>query len=154
MPFDAVGDAVRRGGRRGGADAALLIHEGQLTYADDGFALVVDLGAWWRDRTGLPLPLGLNAARRDLGDDGLAAVARHLRDSIRLGLENRAEALAYALRYARGLPARTADRFVGMYVNDETLRLSDRPRAAARRLLDEAASAGFVPATEIAFVDP
>lgn len=150
LPFDAVTGALASGA----ADAALLIHEGQVTFAADGLHAVVDLGDWWRGRTGLPLPLGLNAARRDLGAAGLARVARHIRESIRIGLERRDEALDHALRYGRGLGRDLADRFVGMYVNGETVSLSEAARGAARRLLAEAAEADLVPRVEPEFVDP
>lgn len=150
VPFDRVGDEVRAGR----AAAGLLIHEGQLTFEADGFVQIVDLGAWWRDRTGLPLPLGVNAVRRDLGAEGIARVAGHLRESIRIGRARRAEALAHALRFSRGLDPVAADRFVGMYVNDETERLSADARLGARRLLSEAAEAGLVRRVEVEFIDP
>jgi 1,4-dihydroxy-6-naphthoate synthase len=149
LPFDTIMDTVRAGE----ADAGLIIHEGQLTYAGEGFRQLVDLGAWWRDRTGLPLPLGVNAIRRDLPDDVQRAASRALQDSIRCGLTNRREALAYALQFARGLEAATADEFVGMYVNDWTVSMGERGRCAIRTFLQEGADRGFVPGPpDIAFV--
>jgi 1,4-dihydroxy-6-naphthoate synthase len=129
LPFDRVLDEVVSGR----AQAGLLIHEGQLTYADAGLHKLLDLGAWWQQETGLPLPLGLVAARRDL--ERLADVSAVLREAIDAGLENRAEALAYASGFGRGIDAATADEFVAMYVNDLTLDVGDRGRAAVERLL-------------------
>jgi 1,4-dihydroxy-6-naphthoate synthase len=117
IPFDRIGDAVRAGQ----VDAGLLIHEGQLTYADDGFHLWQDLGAWWLADTGLPLPLGGNVVRRDLGPAVTAQVARDLRASIEYALEHRAPALAHASRFNRGIGEEKTDRFVGMYVNQWTV---------------------------------
>jgi 1,4-dihydroxy-6-naphthoate synthase len=130
---------------RGDFDAGLIIHEGQLTYEKDGLHLVVDLGVWWQERTGLPLPLGGNAVRRDLGDEHCREIARIVRASIGYGLEHRQEAVEYALRYGRGLDHDLADRFVGMYVNDWTLDYGQRGREAVQRLLREGAAAGIVP---------
>lgn len=142
MPFDQIQDAVREGH----AQAGLLIHEGQLTYQSEGLRKVVDLGEWWSDRTGgLPLPLGGNVIRRDLGSEHLARLSTLLRDSIAYGLQHRSEALDYALKYGRGLDRAKADRFVGMYVNDLTLDYGERGRLAVERLLDEAQEAGIVP---------
>jgi len=124
--------------------AGLLIHEGQLTYATGGLKLVVDLGRWWMERTGLPLPLGGNAIRRDLGAAACREIAGIVRASIRYGLEHRAQAVQYALRYGRGLDTELADRFVGMYVNEWTLDYGGRGREAVRRLLREGAAAGLV----------
>jgi 1,4-dihydroxy-6-naphthoate synthase len=129
LPFDRVLDEVASGR----AQAGLLIHEGQLTYADAGLHKLLDLGAWWQQETGLPLPLGLVAARRDL--ERLPDVSAVLREAIDAGLENRAEALAYASGFGRGIDAETADGFVAMYVNDLTLDVGDRGRAAVERLL-------------------
>jgi 1,4-dihydroxy-6-naphthoate synthase len=123
----------------------LLIHEGQLTYADDGFHLWQDLGAWWLEETGLPLPLGGNVVRRDLGADVTAQVARDLRASIEYGLANRAPALAHASRYNRGIGEEKTDRFVGMYVNQWTVDYGPRGRAAVQLLLDRAHEAGIIP---------
>ena len=129
LPFDRVLDEVVSGR----AQAGLLIHEGQLTYADAGLYKLLDLGVWWQDETGLPLPLGVVAARRDL--DRLDDVSAVLREAIDVGLENRREALAYASGFGRGIDAETADEFVAMYVNDLTLDMGERGRAAMERLL-------------------
>lgn len=135
MPFDRIQDAVRAGE----AQAGLLIHEGQLTYQDEGLTKIVDLGEWWADRTGgLPLPLGGNVIRRNLGAEMIAKVSRLLRESIAYALAHRQEALDYALQFGRGLDRAKADRFVGMYVNELTLDYGERGRAAVRRLFDEA----------------
>jgi 1,4-dihydroxy-6-naphthoate synthase len=141
VPFDRIEDAVLDGG----ADLGLLIHEGQLTYADRGLHLWADMGEWWFAETGLPLPLGGNVVRRDLDPDLLRAVSRDLRDSIRYALTHRAEALAYAREYARGIDPRRVDRFVGMYVNDYTVEYGETGRRAVQTLLDRAADAGILP---------
>jgi 1,4-dihydroxy-6-naphthoate synthase len=141
MPFDQILPAVAEGR----ADVGLIIHEGQLYYGDRGLHKVVDLGQWWHDQTGLPLPLGGNVVRKDLGDDLVLRVARLLRESIVYALEHRQEALDYALRYARDLDPALADRFVGMYVNDWTVDYGPRGREAVRTLLGRAAEAGLVP---------
>lgn len=134
MPFDEIQDRVRDGS----VAAGLLIHEGQLTYQDEGLKKIVDLGEWWAERTGgLPLPLGGNVIRRDLGPDMVAKVSRILHASIAYALSHRDEALDYALQFGRGLDRAKADRFVGMYVNELTLQYGDRGRAAVQRLLDE-----------------
>jgi len=135
MPFDRIQDAVRDGE----VAAGLLIHEGQLTYQDEGLKKIVDLGEWWAESTGgLPLPLGGNVIRRDLGAPVIAKVSRLLRDSIAYALEHRQEALDYALQFGRGLDRQKADRFVGMYVNELTLEYGERGRTAVQRLFDEA----------------
>jgi 1,4-dihydroxy-6-naphthoate synthase len=127
-------------------DAGLLIHEGQLTYADEGLAKIVDLGEWWAERTGgLPLPLGGNVIRRDLGPETIATVSRLLHDSIAYALDHREEALDYALQFGRGLDRAKADRFVGMYVNGLTLQYGERGRAAVQRLLAEAWDQRLIP---------
>ena len=142
MPFDEIQDAVRRGD----VAAGLLIHEGQLTYQDEGLKKIVDLGEWWSERTGgLPLPLGGNVIRRDLGPATIAEVSRLLHASIAYGLEHRAEALDYALQFGRGLDRSRADRFVGMYVNELTLQYGERGRTAVQRLLDEAWEKRLIP---------
>jgi 1,4-dihydroxy-6-naphthoate synthase len=142
MPFDRIQDAVREGE----VEAGLLIHEGQLTYQDEGLKKIVDLGEWWAERTGgMPLPLGGNVIRRDLGPAMIAKVSRMLHDSIAYGLAHRAEALDHALQYGRGLERAKADRFVGMYVNDLTLQYGDRGRAAVQRLMDEAWAKRLIP---------
>jgi len=142
MPFDKIQEAVHSGE----AEAGLLIHEGQLTWADEGLKKIVDLGEWWSERTrGLPLPLGGNVVRRDLGRDAIGKLSRLLRDSIAYGLSNRAEAVKYAMQFGRGLDRAKTDRFVGMYVNDLTLDYGERGRAAVRRLLEDASAAGLLP---------
>jgi 1,4-dihydroxy-6-naphthoate synthase len=150
MPFDQILDAVAGGG----FDAGLIIHEGQLTFQNQGLHLVVDLGVWWQERTGLPLPLGGNVVRRDLGPQTMQQISRLLKESIRYGLEHRDHALEYALRYARDMDKALADRFVGMYVNAWTLDYGPRGREAVRRLLDEAHRAGVIAApVAVEFVD-
>ena len=151
VPFDAILDHVQAGG----ADVGLVIHEGQLTYSRMGLHRIVDLGSWWKDRTdGLPLPLGGNGVRKDLGRKTMAALTRVLKRSISYGLLNRKEALAYARDFGRGLDDTLTDRFVGMYVNDLTLDYGERGRAAIRRFLDEGIEGGYLPAFgEIEFVE-
>jgi 1,4-dihydroxy-6-naphthoate synthase len=150
VDFQSVGDAVRSGS----ADAGVLIHEGQLTYAQEGLARVVDLGRWWQDDTGLPLPLGGNAIRRDLPAAVRADVSRLLHDSIRYGLDHRRAALEHAMHYARGLSEESADQFVGMYVNDWTVDYGERGRKAVRLFLGRGADAGWVPPVDVAFDAP
>jgi len=142
MPFDKILGAVERGE----VAAGLIIHEGQLTYRNQGLDLVVDMGVWWQEKTGLPLPLGGNVVRRDLGPDVIRRVSDLLKQSIRYALDHRSDALSYALDYARDMDRSLADRFVGMYVNEWTLDYGERGRAAVRRLLDEAHKAGVIPA--------
>jgi 1,4-dihydroxy-6-naphthoate synthase len=150
VPFDQILAAVA-GGKY---DAGLIIHEGQLTFQNQGLHLVTDLGVWWQERTGLPLPLGGNAVRRDLGPETIRQISRLLKESIRYGLEHRDDALAYALRYARDMDKSLADRFVGMYVNDWTLDYGPRGREAVRRLLEEGHRAGVIPKpVEVEFVE-
>ena len=141
VPFDRILDVVAAGE----ADAGVIIHEGQLTYREMGFHPIVDLGAWWRDETGLPLPLGGNAIRRDLGPEILTEVADLVRESIRHGLEHRARALDHAQGFGRGLTLDQADRFVGMYVNSRTLDYGADGRAAVQLFLDRGAEAGLLP---------
>jgi len=138
IPFDQILPAVESGE----VEAGLLIHEGQLTYARSGLSLVVDLGAWWKRETGLPLPLGLNAVRRDLGDEGGRELTRILRASIEYSLAHRRQALEHALPYARGLDRERADRFVGMYVNGYTVDLGSVGRHAVRAFLQAGSRAG------------
>ncbi len=141
VPFDRILDSVAAGE----ADAGVIIHEGQLTYRELGFHAIVDLGVWWKEETGLPLPLGGNAIRRDLGPEALVEVAGLVRDSIRHGLEHRAAALDHAQGYGRGLTREQADRFVGMYVNPRTLDYGPDGRAAVQLFLDRGAEAGILP---------
>lgn len=143
VPFDEIMPYVAEGK----ADAGLLIHEGQLTHGEYGLHEVVDLGKWWYEQTGgLPLPLGVNAVRRDLGPETMAALSRILKASIAYGLEHRAEALAHAMQYARGLETATADKFVGMYVNDWTLDLGPKGEQSIRLFLQRAYEQGVIPA--------
>jgi len=141
MAFDTIMEAVAEGK----ADYGLLIHEGQLTHESLGLFSVVNLGAWWYEETGLPLPLGVNAIRRALPEDVKALASRHLRESIEYGLAHRPEALAWALRYARGMRAETADRFVGMYVNERTLDLGPDGRASIELFLQRAQDERLIP---------
>jgi 1,4-dihydroxy-6-naphthoate synthase len=138
VSFDRIADEVASGRARAG----LLIHEGQLTYEADGLKKVVDLGEWWLLETGLPLPLGANVARRDLGANTLFELSGVLRDSIQAGLDNREEAMEYALRFGRGLDTELADRFVGMYVNELTSDYGEEGRQAVRELLARAEALG------------
>ncbi|MFQ5777101.1 MAG: menaquinone biosynthesis family protein [Terriglobia bacterium] len=142
VPFDRIPEAVARGQ----ADAGLLIHEGQLTYADAGLEKLIDLGAWWSEQTGLPVPLGGNALRRGLAPELVPRITAALKASIRYALEHRQEALAHALQYGRGLSAELGDRFVGMYVNDLTLDCGEEGRRAIQLLLDRAFEARLIPA--------
>ena len=150
VPFDQILAAVAAGK----FDAGLIIHEGQLTFQNQGLHLVVDLGVWWQERTGLPLPLGGNVVRRDLGPEVIRQISRLLKESIRYALDHRSDALDYALKYARDMDKALADRFVGMYVNEWTLDYGPRGREAVRRLLDEGHRAGVIPApVAVEFVD-
>jgi 1,4-dihydroxy-6-naphthoate synthase len=149
VPFDAIEDHVAAGK----ADAGLLIHEGQITFADRGLHLWADMGAWWRSETRLPLPLGGNVVRRDLGEELMRAVARDLKSSIEYGLAHRAEALRYAQGFSRGLDAARVDRFVGMYVNAYTVEYGTVGRRAVAELLARAHGAGLIPApVDLTFV--
>jgi 1,4-dihydroxy-6-naphthoate synthase len=142
VPFDEIQRAVLDGK----ADAGLLIHEGQLTYADEGLSKIVDLGEWWAEHTaGLPLPLGGNIIRKDLGHDMIQIVSKMLHDSIAYALSHREKAVEYALRFGRGLDRVRTDRFVGMYVNNLTLSYGDRGRRAVERLLTDAYDHGLIP---------
>ena len=143
IPFDRIQEQVASGE----VAAGLLIHEGQLTYSDDGLVLLVDLGRWWKEETGLPLPLGGNVVRRDLGAERISRISRALRRSIEYGLSHRDAALSHALGYARGLDRSRADRFVGMYVNDWTRGYGPEGRRAVQTLLDRGAEAGRIPPT-------
>jgi 1,4-dihydroxy-6-naphthoate synthase len=143
IPFDQILPAVTAGK----VDAGLLIHEGQLSYREQGLHKVIDLGEWWHAQTGgLPLPLGGNVVRKDLGPELMGRINDYVRASIRHGLDHRETALSHALQYARGLDRRQADWFVGMYVNEWTLDYGPRGRAAVQLLLDRGCAAGLIPA--------
>jgi 1,4-dihydroxy-6-naphthoate synthase len=141
VPFDQILDEVQEGR----ADVGLIIHEGQLTYGGQNLHKVLDLGVWWKDETGLPLPLGGNAVRRDLGKERMAQLTRLVRETVQHSLDNRASALEYAMSFARGMDPKVADRFVGMWVNDMTLDIGDRGREAAQTFLDRGYEAGVIP---------
>jgi 5,8-dihydroxy-2-naphthoate synthase len=141
VPFDQIIPQVLAGKY----DAGLIIHEGQLTYSASGLYKVLDLGQWWREQTGLPLPLGGNAIRRSLGQDTMRIVTQALRESIQHALDHREEALAYAMQFARDLDAQMANRFVSMYVNERTLNYGEDGRAAIRKLLEMGHERGIIP---------
>jgi 1,4-dihydroxy-6-naphthoate synthase len=141
IPFDRIMDAVERGE----VEAGLLIHEGQLTYAARGFHKVVDLGEWWKEETGLPLPLGGNAIKKSLGPEMIEKVSRLLRESIEYGLTHRSDAVRHSMAYGRGMEVELTDRFVGMYVNDYTIDYGERGREAVKLLLKRAHEAGIIP---------
>jgi len=147
VPFDEILLRVREGR----FPAGIIIHEGQLTYAEEGLHAVVDLGAWWREETGLPLPLGGNVIRKALGGKTMRAVSAVLGESITYGLAHREEALSYAMRFARDLDRSRADRFVGMYVNDWTRGYGEKGRRAIETFLGRAAAAGLVPPVAVEF---
>jgi 1,4-dihydroxy-6-naphthoate synthase len=150
VPFDEIIEAVKDGR----CDAGLLIHEGQLFYESMGLHKVLDLGEWWHQRTGLPLPMGGNAIRRDLGPELIREVSYLLRESIRYSLDNREDALQYAMQFARDMDVALADRFVAMWVNDLTLDYTERGREAVRRLLSEGFEHGIIPArVEVEFAE-
>ena len=140
-PFDAILDEVEAGR----ADVGLVIHEGQLTYAGQGLHRILDLGAWWKEETGLPLPLGGNAVRRDLGPALMARLTALVRETVVYSLAHREDALAYAMSFARGMDPSIADRFVGMWVNDMTVDCGPRGRQAVQELLDRGHDAGVIP---------
>jgi 1,4-dihydroxy-6-naphthoate synthase len=141
MAFDQIGDAVKDGQ----VAAGVIIHEGQVTWQEEGFHNVVDLGIWWQEQTGLPLPLGANVIKRDLGEKAMVLIADGIRKSVAYGLENRHEAVKYAQDYGRNLIQEKVDQFVGMYVNDFTLDWGRRGRLAVEELLLRGAEAGIVP---------
>lgn len=150
MPFDRILDAVAREE----VEAGLLIHEGQLTYEQKGLHKIIDLGEWWYQETRLPLPMGVNAIRKDLPRDIQQKVSRHLRDSIAYALEHREEALDYALAFSRGLDRRVADRFVGMWVNERTLHVGESGRLGIQEFLRRGEKAGVIPPVgEVVFVE-
>ena len=141
VPFDRIIPEVLAGKY----EAGLIIHEGQLTYERAGLKRILDLGRWWHEQTGLPLPLGGNAIRRDLGPELIAQVTKALRDSIQYALDHREPALAYAMQFARDLDSQLADRFVGMYVNNRTLDYGEDGKRAVVKLLDMGYEAGIIP---------
>jgi 1,4-dihydroxy-6-naphthoate synthase len=150
VPFDQIIDAVKRGD----VDAGLLIHEGQLFYNQLGLHKVLDLGEWWHGRTGLPLPMGGNVIRRDLGPDLMRRVSKCLHESIVYSMDNREDALSYAMQFARDMQPELADRFVAMWVNDLTLDYGDRGRQAVKLLLQEGFEQGIIPnKVNVEFVD-
>jgi 1,4-dihydroxy-6-naphthoate synthase len=149
MPFDRIQEEVASGRK----PAGLLIHEGQLTFRDEGLTEIVDLGRWWKEETGLPLPLGGNVVRRDLGEERIGRISRALSRSIEYGLAHRSDALDHAMRYARGLPREKADEFVGMYVNAWTRAYGEAGRTAVQTLLDRAHAAGLTPAVRAEWVE-
>lgn len=149
VPFDEILDAVASGK----FDAGLIIHEGQLTYASQGLKLIIDLGKWWNERHGLPLPLGGNVVRRGLGDEAIEKIAVIMRESIQYGLENRDDAVKYSMQWGRNLDEQLTDKFVGMYVNDLTLDYGADGRRSVELFLREAAEAGYIPnVPELVFV--
>ena len=141
VPFDQILPYVQEGN----ADAGLIIHEGQLTYGRAGLHKAVDLGEWWHEETGLPLPLGANAIRRDLGTEKIRRITSLIKQSIQYSLEHREGGLAYAMNYARDMETELADRFVGMYVNDYTLDYGERGRAGVRALMERGYRSGIIP---------
>ena len=141
VPFDRIIPEIQAGN----FEAGLIIHEGQLTYSQSGLRRIVDLGQWWREQTGLPLPLGGNAIRRSLGEQTMRTATQALRDSIQHGLEHRDEALAYAMQFARDLDLDMANKFVGMYVNERTLNYGEDGREAIRKLLEMGHERGIIP---------
>ena len=150
VPFDEIIDYVQKGK----ADAGLLIHEGQLFYKQMGLSKVLDLGEWWFEKTGLPLPMGGNVIKRDLGEELMRKVSKHLLQSIKYSMDNREDALAYAMQFARDMPTELADRFVAMWVNDLTLDYGTRGREGVKRLLQEGFDKGIIPhQVEVNFVE-
>lgn len=149
VPFDEIVPRIQEGKYRIG----LIIHESQLTYEQEGLVEVANMGRWWKSKTGLPLPLGVNVVRKDLGDDVCQEVSRCMRESIDAGLKSREKALDYALQFARGMDRQTSDTFVGMYVNERTRDMGDDGIKAIRLLLSEGARIGLVPAVSVDVID-
>lgn len=150
VDFDKIIDEVIAGRY----DAGLLIHEGQLTYQDEGLVKILDLGAWWKQETGLPLPMGGNAIKRELGPELQREVSKWLHRSIEYSMEHREDALAYAMQFAREMPVETADKFVAMWVNKSTLGYTERDKQAVQLMLDEGYRKGIIPkAVRVEFVD-
>lgn len=149
VPFDEIIPAIQEGR----FEAGLIIHEGQLTYGKEGLTLIADMGRWWKGQTGLPLPLGVNVVRKDLGEAAVIEVSRCMRESIQASLANRSKALEYALQFARGMDTPTSDEFVGMYVNERTLDMGDEGVRSIRLFLQRGAEAGIVPPVQVDVVD-
>ncbi len=149
VPFNQIIPAIQEGR----FDAGLIIHEGQLTYSREGLVEIVNMGTWWRDRTGLPLPLGVNVVRKDLGPELMAEVSRCMRESIDAGLRERQKALEYALQFSRGMDVETSDQFVGMYVNERTRDMGDEGVKAIRLMLAQGAELGLVPKVDVEVID-
>jgi 1,4-dihydroxy-6-naphthoate synthase len=149
VPFDEIIPSIQAGR----FVAGLIIHEGQLTYEKEGLTLIADLGVWWKKLTGLPLPLGVNVVRKDLGEEAVREISRCMRESISASLANRKTALDYALQFARGMDTPTSDEFVGMYVNQRTLNMGDEGVRAIRLLLKRGSEIGLVPPVEVEVVD-
>ena len=149
VPFDEIIPSIHEGRFAAG----LIIHEGQLTYEREGLKLIADMGVWWKGLTGLPLPLGVNVVRKDLGESAVKEVSRVMRESFFAGLKNRSKALDYALQFARGMDVPTSDEFVGMYVNERTLDMGEEGIAAIRLFLKKGAEIGLVPAVAVVVVD-
>lgn len=149
VPFDEIIPAILDGRY----EAGLIIHEGQLTYGREGLTLIADMGKWWHAKTGLPLPLGVNVVRKDLGDAIVKDVSRCMRESIQASLSHRDQALAYALQFARGMDTPTSDEFVGMYVNERTLDMGEEGVRAIKLLLSEGARIGMVSPVSVDVVD-
>jgi 1,4-dihydroxy-6-naphthoate synthase len=149
VPFDQIIPSIQQGK----FSAGLIIHEGQLTFSDEGLVLIEDMGKWWKAKTGLPLPLGVNVVRKDLGADVVKEVSRCMRESIQAGLNHRDKALEYALQFARGMNVETSDEFVGMYVNERTLDMGEEGISAIRLFLKLGAEAGIVPPVQVDVVD-
>lgn len=149
VAFDEIIPAIQAGR----FEAGLIIHEGQLTYEREGMVLIADMGKWWTSKTGLPLPLGVNVVRKDLGPEVVKEVSRCMRESISASLSHREKALEYALQFARGMDTPTSDEFVGMYVNERTLDMGEEGIRAIRLLLSEGAKIGMVPAVDVEVVD-
>ncbi len=149
VPFDEIMPAIKEGRYKAG----LIIHEGQLTYAEEGMVEIANMGKWWKAKTGLSLPLGVNVVRKDLGEAACMEVSRCMRESIEASLSNREEAVTYALQFARGMDRETSDEFVGMYVNERTRDMGEEGVAAIKLLLKLGAEIGMVPPVEVAVID-
>lgn len=149
VPFDQIIPSILRGEH----EIGLIIHEGQLTYSAEGLFLLEDMGKWWNSETGLPLPLGVNVVRKDLGEQAVREISRCMRESIDAGLNHRKEALDYALQFARGMDTDTSDEFVGMYVNERTKDMGEEGVRAIRLLLKRGAELGLVPLVQVDVVD-